>query len=245
MQYPTLPLEVAKQGLEKHRAGEPWSGSAYVRWAGSGPKFDEATAAMVLSQLRALREQIATEPLPAMRGKDFESPACAIVHSGLPIGPAAAGSREFWLWINFVAADGGFLSLVDWRFSAREAINEVNYGITRRAGVWEGLLARLWWRGSVGYNPDEADPYRLARKGDVDIWRSHIIRQEYGRFRPLARALIEYQNPDKGKAPLSTEQLRALAKRLRIVDASISYELLSPDQLKEIIKKNGDIIKAG
>jgi hypothetical protein len=245
MQFPTLPLEVAKQGLEKHRAGEPWSGASYVRWTGTGPKFDEAAAAMVHGQLVTLKEEIGTERLPAMRGKDFESPASAIVHAGLAVGPAAAGSREFWLWLNFVAAEGRFLSLVDWRFSARDAINEVNYGITRRAGVWEGLLARLWWRGNVGYDPDEADPYRLARKGDVDIWRSHIIRQEYGRFRPLARALVEYQNPDKGKNPLSTEQLRALAKRLRIVDASISYELLTLDQVKEIIRKNGDVIKAG
>jgi hypothetical protein len=147
--------------------------------------------------------------------------------------------------LNFVAADGGYADLVQWRFGTQESIDPVNFGIARRSGMWEGLFARLWLRGNIGFDAASSDPYRIARKGDIDIWRSHIIRTEYGRCKPVAHALVNYQYPDdtSGK-PLSVKELRELAKKLRIADASISYELLDGDAIRELIEDNVERIRS-
>jgi hypothetical protein len=176
---------------------------------------------------------------------EFEGPASRMVHEGLGIGADAAGSREFWLWLTFVAGDGMFADLVKWRFGTQKSIDLVNYGIGRRSEMWEGLFARLWWRGNTGYAADAPEPYEIAARGDADLWRSHIIRQEYGRCRPVARALVEYQYPTpQSKARLEIVQLRALAKRLRIVEASVGYELLCEEDIGKLIKEYVEQIKS-
>jgi hypothetical protein len=243
--YPTLPIEAAREALSKRAIGEPWSGTSLVKWVGDGPKFDETKATELLEKLKELREQLALEPLPANKGKDFEGPASALVHETLGLCSRAAGSRDFWLWLTFVAAEGAFADLVDWRFGSQETIDPVNYGIGRRSVIWEGLFARLWLRGNIGHDSASSDPYRIAKKGDIDIWRSHIIRQEYGRCKSVAHALINYQYPDgKSGKPLRVKQLRDLAKRLRIVDASVSYELLPSGKIKDLIETNVERIRA-
>lgn len=245
MIYPTLPIEAAREALSKREISEPWSGTSLVRWVGDGPKFDEAKAVVLLEKLKELKEQVEAGSRPSKRGMDFEGLASGLVHESLGLCPRAAGSREFWLWLTFVAADGGFADLVDWRFSGEEKINSVNYGIGRQSVIWEGLFARLWLRGNIGHDSASSDPYRIAKKGDIDIWRSHIIRQEYGRCRSVAHALINYQYPDgKSGRPLTVKQLRDLAKRLRMVDASMSYELLPGGRIKDLIETNVERIKS-
>jgi hypothetical protein len=177
-----------------------------------------------------------------MKGGLFEAPASEIVHSVLGLTPQAASSREFWLWLTFAGSGGALASMVDWRFGSKESIDPVNYGITTRASVWEGLFARLWWRGHVGFDESAEDKYDLAKRGDVDLWRSHIIRQDYGRCRNLARALVRYQyaQSDPSIRTLTNKQLRELAKSLRIVDASVSFESLDQDALSDIIRENAE-----
>lgn len=238
MMFPTIPVDAARQALEKRKAQEPWSGTAYVRWIGEGDKFAEAQVNVLHQKLQGLRSELALEPLPGSRARDFESPACTLVHSGLILAPHVAASREFWLWVTFVAAGGQLADLVDWRFGSQDS-DFANFGVTSRSGVWEGLFARLWLRGNIGFEIGSKDPYRVARKGDIDTWRSHIIRQEYGRCRAVARALINYQFHDDGaRNTLKVDELRELAKRLRIIDASMSYELLGEDMLKDLIAEN-------
>jgi hypothetical protein len=243
--FPTLSIEAARQAQVKRQAGEPWSGTPFVRWVGEGSKFPESRADVLLDKLSELRASLAAEPLPTNKGKEFEGPASALVHKELQICPRTAGNREFWLWLTFVAADGAYADIVDWRFGTQESIDPVNFGIARRSAMWEGLFARLWLRGNIGFDAASQDPYRIAKKGDIDIWRSHIIRTEYGRCKPVAHALLNYQYPDgTSEKPLSVKELRELAKKLRIADASISYELLDGGAIKEIIEDNVERIRA-
>jgi len=244
MKYPILAMDAARECLEKHRNDDSWSAAPYVRWVGEGDEFDVSQTNSMLKKLSQLKSKL-PNPLPTAKGRDFESPASEVVHKSLELNALAASSREFWLWMTFGADSGQLLELVDWRFGTQKHINDVNYGITSRAGTWEGLFARLWWRGSIGFDQNFEDPYDIAKRGDIDIWRSHVIRQEYGRCATVARALIRYQHPDsdpKSKT-LTIKKLRELAKRLRIVDATMSYELLTEAQITELIGENVAAIK--
>ena len=239
--YPIIALETGKECLEKRRNDEPWSASPFVRWLGHGDKFNEGKAASLFKALQQIRQEIGVDPLPSNRGKDFEAPASEAVHRELQLDVEVAASRQFWLWLTFAAHEGRFVEFVDWRFGTQKnGIDDVNYGIVRRAGTWEGLFARLWWRGNTGFDPKFRDPYQIARRGNVDIWRSHVIRQEYGRCRQVAWALIRYQYPDNApeSKTLTVKELRELAKRLRIVDASVSYEALEESDVRDLISNN-------
>lgn len=244
MRHPSLSVEPARQGLEKRRRGEPWSASPYVQWTGVGHSFEERLAADLLEELSNLSRDFPDDALPRNMGMTFEALAAPLVHSRLRLDAATATSREFWLWLSFAACDGRYADIVDWRFGGRLDIGPENYGIVSRGQLREGLFARLWLRGDIGYDASSEDPYSLARRGDMDIWRSHVMREEYGRFRPLAAALIRYQYPDASPESrrLTNKSLRELAKRIRMLDATIAYETLEPDQLARIIEENANSI---
>lgn len=246
MKFPILSIEGARDCLDKRRRDESWSATPYVKHIGEGDEFDQTGTSALLSKLNELKSTL-PDPLPKTRGKDFEAPACALVHESLNLDSVAASSREFWLWLTFGAEGGRFADIVDWRFSAGSRIDDVNYGITTRAGTWEGLFARLWWRGNIGYDPNAEVRYEIAKRGDIDIWRSHIIRQEYGRCANVARALIKYQYPssEDDATTLKIAELRELAKRLRIIDASMSYEMLDEGQINALIGESVAAIRAG
>jgi hypothetical protein len=245
MKYPIITLEAAKECLDKHRSEVPWSASSLVRWIGNGEMFDEKKAQSLYAELAEIRMKFGSSPLPKGKGGEFEAVACQVVHHVLELDVIMATSREFWLWLTFAAVKGKMVGVVDWRFGSQDSIEPVNYGIGRNADLWEGLFARLWWRGNIGHAPSAPNPYEVAQKGDMDIWRSHVIRQEYGRCRNLARALIKYQYPsdDNKKKTLKTKELRKLAKRLRIIDASVSFELLGEPDLEGLITENAERIK--
>jgi hypothetical protein len=243
--HPIVSLETARQALEKHRNGEPWSAAPYIQWIGAGPKFDVERPKSLRDKLEGLRSEFPPDALPRNQAKDFEAHAAPLVHAELDLDPTVAASREFWLWLNFAAADGSFLRIVDWRFGSQTSIGMENYGVVNKAGVWEGLFARLWWRGNLGFEPEGEDPYDIARRGDLDIWRSHIIRQEYGRCRELAVGLIRYQYPDDDpdSRRLTNDVLRELVKRLRMLDATTAYETLSSEQMLAVIQTNVERIR--
>ena len=246
MTYPTLPLEAASDLLAKRRRGGPWSAKPFVHWIGNGERFDREQAISLLYKLARIRKKLKADPLPQAKGKEFEGPACAVVHQELGLPTTTAAAREFWLWLTFGAADGQFCEIVDWRFGTQGGIGEVNYGLTSKAQIWEGLFARLWFRGHIGRGKSRNDPYSVAKRGDMDIWRSHVIRQEYGRCASVAKALVRFQYPDaKGKSRrLKVTELRALAKRLRVLDASICFEMLDESAVTELIKENVAKIRA-
>lgn len=242
MTHPTMPIEAARDALQKRNNGESWSCRPFVRHQGDGEHFEESRPERLLSRLLAIKDAIGKDPLPKNMAKDFESQSAEAVHQELALDTSTACSREFWLWLTFAAEAGQFLQFVDWRFGTQKSIAPVNYGIGRQSEIWEGLFARLWWRGQVGYDPALDDPYRMARRGDVDIWRSHIIRQEYGRCRNMALALLGFQYPtdDPGAGKLRISHLRELVKRLRVMDANIAYEVMDEPSLQELIRKNAE-----
>lgn len=237
MGFPTISIDVARALVDKRQKGEAWHDPRLERVVDSPFEFDRGSVDKLADDLGALRDRFGGNALPKNKGKVFEADACPILHQSLRLSPECASSPEFWAWLTLVAADGVFADLVDWRFGSYDTIKPRNYGIARPSEIFEGLFARLWFRGEMAYEPKANDPYTLAKRGDIDIWRSHLFRQEFGRCYAVQRALLRYQYPDANptKKTLSTSEIRKLVKRLRIANATLSYELLDVETVTEVI----------
>jgi hypothetical protein len=238
MRYPTIDVGTGQDALEHHRAGERIPLEGHVVWAGEGADFSVDAAEWLSGELTTLRNSIDPDKLPRNEGGKFESSAAPIVHDQLSLDKVAGGDPGFWRWLTFWGANGDLLEFVDWRFgdSKMELVASENYGLEN---IWEGMFARLWVRGEIGFEPDAKDQYSIARRGDQDIWRSHVIRQEFARCNNLARALIRYQYPDKKpeSRTLTNPEIRELAKQLKVRDACYAFELLDKKQLVDVIVK--------
>jgi hypothetical protein len=237
MGFPALGIESARGLVEKRLKGEEWFDARLERVVESTFDFDRNSVDKLADELAIVRERFGGKYLPKNKGKGFEADACVIVHQRLRLSPECASSPEFWAWLTLLAADGLFAEIVDWRFGGYDSIKPRNYGIARPSEIFEGLFARLWFRGEMAYEPKAKDPYTLAKRGDIDIWRSHLFRQEFGRCYAVQRALLRYQYPDANptKKTMSTGEIRKLVKRLRIANATLSYELLDVETVTEVI----------
>ncbi len=161
-------------------------------------------------------------------GSEFEASAGPMIHRTLPEHPALA-DPEFWIWLVV----GYGRDIVRWRYG--DTKNMSNFGV---GGAGENLFYRLWLRAEIAYAPGTDDPYRLARYGDIDFWRSHIFRQSYGDARIFARALLEFQFPAsrKGKSRLKIIQIRSLAKHLKRARSNLFFEVMSSSRATQFIE---------
>jgi len=239
-QYHSLSVDHAKTVLDSLRQGGAPNPGRFVETVGSGELFDCDDLPGLAKELLQLWEDV--EGLAA--DAQFESSAAPLIHARLELPEAIAGNREFWTWFTFVAADGYFLEVAKKRFQRgpvdRRGLlaDDVNFGIVTKAQLYEGLFARLWWRGHRFYDETADDPYDIARRGYIDLWRSHILRQDYGASRTMSRALIEYLFP--GKAQISGHDktlVRELPKLVRAQNAVTAFELLSLDECKNLLEE--------
>jgi hypothetical protein len=233
MSYPTLNIADAVRYLNQKRSGgEPEPLTVGEVQHGEALDWDEI-ALELKTELSKLQKEIGPiEGKGGGKGAQFEAKASEIVHRILPRQHPALFDPGFFLWLTVVH----FYDLVQWRFG--ETGKLMNFGVANRV---EGLMYRLWIRGEVGFDPKNKDPYILARRGDVDFWRSHIIRQSYANARCFAKALLAYQfSGEKGK--MSIEQIRALAKRLRRAKTNMVVDLLEAAEATQFIEQQGNIV---
>jgi len=219
------------------------------RTAGSGDNLPVELLEELRTKLLKLKRKFAEK----LRDKDpqggkFESEACAIVHSCLAaVDRRALADHDFWTWlaVDFLA------DILEWRFGTNgRPAKPANYGIGTRT---ENMFFRLWVRADLG-KTNTADPYELARFGDQDLWRSHLLRQGYANARCIARSLLKLQ---AGKLVLGTklakkvvggdepEGVRMLAKRLRRMRANVVFEYLTPNQADALVFELSSDLKKG
>ena len=87
------------------------------------------------------------------------------------------------------------------------------------------------------YDPSDADPYKYARLGASDVWRSHILRQDFGRDREFVKAFLDTVYNSSGKVVISTNEMRTkLIPALRAWTSSASFSHLSYNENLELIK---------
>jgi hypothetical protein len=220
--------------LRARDAGEEPALAEFERVSGDGDFADDTAVKKLVTELRALKKKFPEELRGRdEKGKEFEQKACEIVHRCFPgYEPAAIANPDFWTWL----AVARLSDIVEWRFGARgKHANPANYGIGARV---ENLLFRLWLRGEFG--KDGKGNYSLAKTGDQDLWRSHILRPAYTNARPIATALLKLQaGLLKAKKLHSSKPdgVRMLAKRLSRLRANLMFEYLNLSQAEALVEE--------
>ena len=167
----------------------------------------------------------------------IDSDLTEIVHSELS---KFAGVHElcqigFWRWLSNIACDGYFWKFIMWRFNSEKVIN---WGITNPGSIIEVYFYRAWFRGHKMYDPDEQDPYKYAKLGLSDVWRSHILRQDFGRDREFVKAFLDTIYGEDGKTLVRTTELREkLIPALRAWTSEATFSHLSYKENIELIEK--------
>lgn len=240
MRYPTVTISDAKRRLESLRQGAP--GTVTVQWIGGADEvFDVDRVDDVSRQLQVLR-RVMGEPSEGDRRyfAKFEGEASAIVHQALELPPYVAVDHEFWLWFTLGSDFDYPAKLVAWRHGGRAETpydaKDSNFGLT--TDLEQGFFSRVWLRGNIGWDPERADPYELSKRGDQDLWRSHLLRTEYGQVPNVAKALLRFQygddHPDVPR--VKTKVIREMAKELRRRQATSAFELLDWDEAQQLVE---------
>lgn len=182
------------------------------------------------------------------QGGRFESLACAVVHANLAgVDRHVLADHDFWTWL----AVDWLADIVEWRFGTEgHPAQPANYGIGTRT---ENMLFRLWLRADLA-KAAGPDPYELAKLGDQDLWRSHLLRQGYANARSVVCSLLKLQagrltlgNKPAKKLASGDEPggVRMLAKRLRRMRANVVFEFLTPQQADALVFELSSDLKKG
>lgn len=213
--------------LRREHNEQPLDG--FVETKGTGIDYPMEQIEKLRLELLALKEKYPNELKQRdENGGRFEAEACVIVHQRLPFDPQVFADSGFWTWLAVTQLS----DIVEWRHGGSNRLAALpNYGIGNRI---ENLIFRMWLRADLVRDSTAKDPYWLAKRGDQDLWRSHILRQGYASVRDLARTLVNFQCQQNGNR-LSTDGVRELAKRIRRLRANIMFEFLNTNQLTEIL----------
>ena len=97
---------------------------------------------------------------------------------------------------------------------------------------------RAWYRAELSWDPNLDDPYSLTRYGGSDFWATNI-RHRYSSARNFMRALIRFQfvgwDPIYGR--LNTPRVRELYKRIQLIHATVTLELLTDPECDELLEE--------
>jgi len=226
--YPTLSLEAARQAFDEHSAGKPIETMVHeAKVQISGPEFDQADALDLSNLLCELASNLGRP------GYAFERKAASLVHRSLGLHPIVAGDAGFWRWLTF-CGEGDLAGLIDWRYPGQDTghAQKQYFGFGQ---LKEGMYAYLWLCAQSVLDLTLEDPYELSRRGDVDVWQSHIVRIDFGSVPQLARAFIRFIFPDEKTQLLQREQYRQLARELTRRNASMAFELLDDTESMALV----------
>lgn len=142
-------------------------------------------------------------------------------------------SLGFWRWFSNIACDSYFWHFIKWRYNSEI---QQNWGITSVSSMIEVYFFRAWLRGHKMYEPNAKNPYYYAKIGSSDVWRSHILRQEFGRDKSFVKAFLDTIYDKSGKTKVGTQELRTeLIPLLRAWSANASFGHLTYEENMELI----------
>lgn len=217
-------------------SGQPdWDDLVGTKGSPPFPTFQD-----LKSDVDDLREQY-TFPLPQGQAARFEGDIGILLHQVIQEGEMA-GDPDFWRWLCFCPL---LEALLDRHITTKHPFpSKANFGLGL---LVENFAYRAWLRAEVGYDHASApsERYRLARRGDQDLWRSHVFRIRYGIHREMAHALVEFQFPDDSGEPfLKTgdpgDGIRMLAKRVARTHANLAIPALNKDECLCLIRQLAD-----
>jgi len=241
MKYKALTQEKGLVTLHALRNGDDFD-ETNLEVRGEGPDLPQKTVHELHKKLSALRKkfpEVIKVRDPA--GGRYEREACVLVHETLPReDPQMLADYDFWTWLALQLRD-----IVEWRHGGEGGEAHVNnFGIGGRRD--DNLFYRMWVRAEIGRNENKIGDYDLAKRGDQDFWRSHVIRQGYGKCRKVVHAFVKEQFSGRREKPRwNNLEVRELAKRLRRVNATLIFESLDEGGAKQLIKREAGALTAG
>ena len=249
-QYPIIQSEDALRYLKSRQQDGDVTLDDIRRTAGSGDPISRDGLDDLRTKLLRLKKKFPEKVRERdPQGGKFESEACAVVHTCLAdVDRSALANHDFWTWlaVDYLA------DILEWRFGTDgQPAKPKNYGIGTRT---ENMFFRLWLRADLGRGSG-SDPYELAKAGDQELWRSHLLRQGYANARNVVRALLKLQarklvHANRTVRPVATSDdpkdgIRLLAKRLRRMRANLIFEYLTPVQADALVIELSSDLKKG
>lgn len=213
--------------------------TAHEVWVGAGEPLDESVLTSLANRIEKTASELAKARKPS---EDLDRLCFDDVHKTIPRDPLLCA--DFGFWTRFAAIH--LREVIQKRFPGKKGtINLDNFGLGKRKECWP---YKLWVRGQVSCDPSAKDPYALGRVGGVDIWTSHVHRQNFMTVPQVFKTVIQYQyppalrgrpflyegeeNPDKGGFP----GIRTLVKRLKENWASVEYVLLKDREVLDLVR---------
>lgn len=231
--YPVISEINAQKYLHALESGDALPLDKLTQFSGIGDVIDVSPLdelAAYLNEVRVSGSYPRSMGHKSHQGGRFEAAVVVETHrvfSGYPM--AILADRRFWIWASLAK----FSEIIEWRFGADDGPAKAeNYGVTKR-GV-EGLLYRLWLRGEIGTDPASGSQH-LVSVGTQDLWRSHIIRQNYANAGELARGILRLQDHSLGVTPLDSDEVRELAKLLKRMNSNVFLSLCSRNEVERLL----------
>lgn len=231
-------IQVARAALSER--GKVPNLGAYEVVKGSGEPLDEGILDSLAARIRALQAQLSKDREPP---EELDRKCFDLVHSRLPADERLMlGDMAFWTRFAITKLS----EVVYARFPGRKGrINLDNFGLGSRKECWP---YKLWVRGEISLEEGAKDPYALGRLGGVDIWTSHVHRQNFMSIRPIFREVFSFQYPRnlKGKPLLFEGEedpkkhgvagFRSLIRRLSENWASVEYSCLDETEAAVLVR---------
>lgn len=165
-------------------------------------------------------------------GLEFERIVAPELHEHLSLSQVPAADAGFWRWLTF-SSGGDLAALIKWRYGRNDkSMPKKYFGM---GNVKESMYGYLWLRANAVYDPSRPDPYELCRRGDVDLWQSHIVRVDFGSVPAMARAFVDFVHPEPEVQRLDREEYRALARELARRNSSMLFEMFDDEAAAEFI----------
>lgn len=230
-------LELARRSLVKRTKVPDLSMHEAV--IGSGDVLEETALAGIASAIRRVQQQARRR----RQGADEVDRHCfEVVHRQLPPDELMLANMDFWVRFAIVHLS----DVICARFPGRKGkTNLDNFGLGSRKECWP---YKLWVRGAVSFDPSRKDPYAMGRIGGVEMWTSHVHRQNFMTVPQVFRGVMRFQYPprlrgrpflhegeeDSGKGGFPG--VRTLIKRLKENWASVEYSLLDEKDVGRLVK---------
>jgi hypothetical protein len=235
----TAGLELARKALV-NRAKVP-DLTMHEAVVGSGDIFEDKVLADVASAIRRAQQRAKRRG----QGADEVDRHCfEVVHRRLPSDELMLANMAFWSRFAIVHLSDAIYA----RFPGRKGkTNLDNFGLGSRKECWP---YKLWVRGAVSFEPSRKDPYAMGRIGGVEMWTSHVHRQNFMTVPQVFRGVMRFQYPPrlKGRPFLHEGEedsgkggfpgVRTLIKRLKENWASVEYSLLDEKDVGRLVRRH-------
>jgi hypothetical protein len=243
MRLPTITQDTSISQWNSLASGDappPLTGNIDYIGEEADAKLNEVELEDLFDELDAIREKYNKQykdGVPKSAGGRIESEMVEPIHQAFLVlaTPGQLSNIGFWRWLSNVAYRGKFWDFIDWRFDERQ---QVNWAITSPRSLKESLFFRCWLRGHKMYNPESPDPYKYARMGTGDFWRSHVLRQDFGKDRTFVEAFLDFNFTSDGTRNISDAQLRKkLIPGVRAWCSMATFSHLSHGEITAILSK--------